>query len=138
MIKLSSLITLLIVSVIPLGASLAQDLAGYEKLPLVQDRDLKGQWAVNDFCTGALISGHKKIYWAQVCSVSSGCCDGYGDVLQAIGHGVYTDVHRNVTYAIQADGNMDVTTPGKGKQIFSSKLRASNPSWIDFGPWREQ
>jgi len=138
MIRLASLITLLIISAIPLGASQAQDFAGYEKLPSVHDRVLKGQWAINDFCTGAIISGHQKAYWAHVCSVSSGCCDGYGYVLQAIGQDVYTDVHRNVTYAIQADGSMRVTIPGKGRQIFSSKLKASNPSWIDFGPWREQ
>jgi hypothetical protein len=117
----------------------AEDWVGYEKLPLVQHRTLKGQWNLGGSCTGALISGDGKNYWAQVCIINTGCCNGtHGDVIVAVRPNVYVDRRRNTTYTIQKDGSMRIERPDIGTSVYSAHLELDNPSWEDLASWQRE
>jgi hypothetical protein len=120
------------------GTSTAQGSTGYEKLPPVHDRSVMGEWDIGESCTGTIVSGGGKTYWAWMCVVNTGCCNGtHGYVLQVSGPNTYTDGHRKVTYTIQSDGNLRLTSPEGQDRIFGTQLETLRPSWKDFS-WQRQ
>jgi hypothetical protein len=112
---------------------------GYEKLPHVSDRVLEGQWDLGSQCTGAIISGRRKSYWATVCIINTGCCNGiFGYVLKrSATKGVFVDVNRKITYTIQADGKLRVLTADDSSQaLVPWSEESSGPTWKHLEDWQ--
>lgn len=125
------------------SASNARDLpdplAGYEQLPPVQERSVVGEWNIDDaICTGAIVTGRGKTYWATVCDISTGIGNGTGGrVLQAIGPNTFIDRILETTYTIQSDGSLRVSSLDGPDQVYSARLNANSPSWRDLSwQWR--
>ena len=125
------LVVSFVISAAAPGAARSSRSHGYQRLPPVADRTIIGQWSFPYFCTGAIIAGNHKTYWANDCLVNTGCCNGdFGYVLQHPRKNVFVIPEFNVTLTIQTDGTLREERPGDTPSVYEPwSSHSDGPSW---------